>query len=170
MKMDKYKVDKVYRYNTEAKGTPIARGKADDNKESKLAKKYRKKIAGKTLSQFDNEFWEYILYLINNAVQYTPQERNEVVEEMAEYYTLKTGYSLPNNMLTALADFLLDDQLADPCTSKVQREEYPIMSWRQLEHRKRREMGVDSDILEHLGNRVKHPKNKRQTSERPENK
>lgn len=170
MQIDNYKMNWVYRHNSEAKGTPIKKDKAEESKDSKTAKKHRKKIAGKTLSQFDNEFWEYILFLINNANQYTPLERNEIVEEMAEYYTLKTDYQLPNNMCSALADFILDDTLSDPSCHKVQRDDYPVMSWRQLVNRHRREMGVESDTLEYLGNRRRYPKNKRQTSERSENK
>lgn len=168
MKMNNFRFNKLYQYNQEAKGTPVKDSKSDED--SKITQKLRRNLSGKSLSTIDKEFYSYIFELLNTASLYTQEEKNQTAEDIIEYYFTQTGNQMKNQMLTALADFLLDSTLADPCTSKVQKEEFPVLSFRQLDHRQRREIGVEADILEIIDNRRRHPKNKRQTSERSENK
>jgi len=162
MFMSEFLSYRLYRANAESKGVPL-RNDSDNNK---TAKKYMRRIAGKTLSQFDQEYWSYIIELISMAVQYTPQERNEIVTDITEYYFSKTGLNCPNAMCVALADFLLDDILGDPDCFKSQRAEYPILSHLQFKKRSEKEIGVEGDTLEFLANEQKHPRNKRITQEK----
>lgn len=141
MKIDKLRFNKLYK-SYESKGTPV--------QESMTAKKYKKRIAGKTLSQFDEEYWEYLLELLNTADQYEQQEKNEIVDSIAEYYTLKTGYSLPITMINCLADFILDDILASKDVMKATNSEYPIHSFRQTDRRKRWQVSSETTTLDYF--------------------
>lgn len=161
MNIDFDKLNSLYRNNLEAKGTLI-------KDESETAQKYRRKLNGKTLSQIDQEFWEYILELLNTASEYSQQEKNEIVEDIAEYYYLQTGNPIRNEMLTALGDFLLDITLADKSPNKTKKEAYPVLSFRQLEKRYRREVGVDVEVLDYF-HTLKSSNNKKNTSEHSEN-
>lgn len=158
MNINSYKLNRVYRYNAEAKGTPV--------KDNKNAKKYRKQIQGKSKSKIDSEFWDYILFLINNASDFSISERNEIVQETADYYIQQTGYEIPSNMLLALADVILDDIFSNRNSHKSHTEEFPIHSFRQTATRSRKETPIDSEVLEFLSNMKKNPINKRKTQEK----
>lgn len=169
MRINNFYFNRLYRNNPEAKGTTIPQD-SKDSLDSKLVKKIKRKIAGKTLSEFDQEFWDFIFELINTGSQYSQQEKNAIVIDSTEYYILKTGgLQPPNAMLTAFADFLLDDTLADPDCYKSKREDYSILSHNQLKKRRGKESGVDVDTLDYLANQQKNSNNKRITSERSEN-
>lgn len=164
MKVSSIDFNKVYKSNHEAKGTSI-------EVDSKTTKKYKKRLTGKTLSQIDQEYWDYIFELLNTASQYTQQEKNEIVEQVAEYYCIQTGFQIRNEMLTALADFLLDSCLADKDIDKVKNTEYPVLSFRQLHRRSRREVALEAETLQHFDNRNNYNfPQKRNTKEKPENK
>lgn len=159
MQIDLFQFNKLYKSNSEAKGTPI--------KDNKTASKHRRKLSGKTISQIDKEFYDYIFELINTAVQYTPQERNEIVTDVSEYYWQQTGYTLPNAMCTALSDFLLDDNLANPDSAKAYNSDVNILSWRQIDRRNKREHSMEVNNLDYFSNVERYGKTgKRHTTEK----
>ncbi len=145
-RMNEIDISKYYKNNKDAKGTAIK----DSKKDNKTASKYRKRLSGRTLSETNGEYWDYIMLLINTAEQYTQQERNEIAEETAEYYYKQTGYIMPNEMLTALSDFLLSETLFDSSTNKSQLAEYAILSNRQIAHRAKKEHSMETDIIEYF--------------------
>lgn len=168
MKIDLFRFNKLYK-SQESKGVKIAddEPKATDNK---LAKKLRKKLARKSINKVDEQFYSYILELINTADQFTQEEKNQTVVDISEYYLLQTGYQMPNSMISALADFILDDVLSDPDNDKIANNEYPVMSFRQLEHRRKRESAIGDEVLEYFSNvnnpNTYNPAQKRYTSEK----
>lgn len=84
--------NRLYKNNLEAKGVAVRR-------DSETTKKYKRGLSGKTLSQIDSEFWQYIFELLNSTSEYWQEEKNEIVEDITEYYYLKTGYQIKNSML-----------------------------------------------------------------------
>ncbi|OAA91468.1 hypothetical protein [Clostridium ljungdahlii] len=156
--------NKVYKSNPEVKGTPI---KLD----SKTTKKYKKRLSGKTISQVDSEYWDYIFELLNTASQYTQQEKNEIVVQISEYYCIQTSYQIRSEMLTALADFLLDECLTNKDVDKVSNTEYPILSFRQIHRRYLREQTLGAEVLQYADNKKNYNfPQKRRTTETSENK
>lgn len=75
------------------------------------------------------------------------RDRVALCEEYTEAYYQKNGRHLNSNQLIMLADFLLADKLKDVSRSKVQREEYPILSKPQI-NRRGREMSMEQDIVD----------------------
>lgn len=155
---------KLYKSNPEIKGNPV-------EVDSKTTKKYKKKLSGKTISQVDSEYWGYILELLNNASQYTQQEKNEIVQQICDCYSFQTGYQIRSEMLTALADFLLDSCLSSKDVDKIANTEYPILSFRQVYRRSKREQALGEEVLQYADskNTYNFPQ-KRRTSENLNNK
>lgn len=141
MRVDSKDIDVQYRFNKEVKGNSIA---------DRTLLKVRKKLSSKSIPEVDREYWEYIEYLLNTASEYSQGEKNSIVEEICEYYIRQTGYQIPNSMLSALADFLLDEVLADPRANKVSKTEYPILSFDQLRRRQKKLVPLDLEYLDHL--------------------
>ena len=143
MKIDRFRFNIFYRFNLETRATVIT----DTTKTKNKLKKRIEKLKNKTLSEVNKEYWDYILEILNNATDFTQEEKNATVRDIAEYYYQQTGYQMPSQMLYALADFLLDDTLSDKTNDKVAKTEYPIMSFRQLKTREKREVCTEYDIL-----------------------
>ncbi|MBV4429081.1 hypothetical protein [Clostridium tyrobutyricum] len=117
--------------------------------DSELAKKYKRRLSGRTIKQVDSEFWDYILELFNTASKFTQEEKNKTVEDMTEYYYRQSGgYQCPPEMLFALADFILDDSLTDKSVDKVKNTEYPFLCYKQLKRRRKRDFSADTDIID----------------------
>lgn len=152
--------NKQYRNNDEVKGTPIL----DDGFEKLL-----QKSKAKSISQINEEFYELILELMNTASEYSQEEKNQTTEDLSNYYYKLTGYVMPNSMLTALADFILDDTFIDRDIDKVANNDYPILSNRQIKRRKARQMLVENDLLEYFDNRNRYNfAQKKRTQDKPE--
>jgi len=141
VRVDSKDIDVQYRFNKEVKGNSIA---------GRTLLKVRKKLSSKSIPEVDREYWEYIEYLLNTASEYSQEEKNSIVEEICEYYIRQTGYQIPNSMLSALADFLLDEVLADPRANKVSKTEYPILSFDQLRRRRSKLVPFDLEYLDHF--------------------
>jgi len=123
----------------------------------KLTQKHKKLLTGKTLKQIDQEFWDYILYLLNHAKEYSKEDKNEIIEDICEYYYQQSGgYNPPVNMLYAMGDFILDDVLSDTGRDKVKKTEYPILSFKQLLIRRRREKIREAEIIDFLTTKKKY--------------
>lgn len=142
--MNKVSLDIYYRKNTEARGV------TDD---TKIVKKYKKRLSGKTLTETDEEFWEYILILLKTSGEYTPKERNQIVEDITEYYYFQTGITIRAEMLSALADFLLSDTLSDTKSNKVRKAEFPILGFGQLDRRRSKEKSMDEVKIDYFASK-----------------
>ncbi len=162
MKIDKFRFNTFYRFNSEAKVTAI---KDTDNTKSKNKLKKRiEKLKNKTMSEINQQYWDYILEIINNANDFSPEEKSATVSDIAEYYYTQTGYQMPSQMLYALADFLLDDTLSDRNIDKVAKTEYPILSFRQIKTRSIREACMEYDILDLYHSNIAQKKNTHEIS------
>jgi hypothetical protein len=160
LKLDSKTYEFRYKQSAEAKGIPV--------KDNKAVKKYTRSMRGKSLSEIDAEFHSYILELLNTAREYSTPERNEIVENLAYYYRKLTDYNLSRVMLSALSDFILDDELTDRNINKVTDNDYPILSFYQMKRRNKREMAMEWNVIEYLGNIKAHDINE-QKHTKPEN-
>lgn len=161
-----WSLEKNYRYNVEAKGVFVA-----DKDDSPKVKRAKSQLSGKSISAIDNEFYNYLLELLNHASDYTIQERKDTINDITEYYYQQTERVMPNSMLTVLADILLDDILSNPKPDKSTDSEYPILSMRQQKRRRQRETGVERDTMDFLNNKFTHNHtDRKRTSEMPDNK
>lgn len=161
MKLNKIMLDMFYKNNAEARGTPVIQS------DNELVRKHKYRLSDKTLSEVDAEYWSYILELLNTASEYTQEEKNLIVEQTVEYYSIQTGYQIKNGMLVALADFILDTVLSNKSPDKVSREEHPILSYKQLYIRRRRELSIQDAEMDYLTSQIA---KKKYTSEFSENK
>lgn len=92
----------------------------------------------------------------------SPEQKNVLVEEWTEDYYRIRGKFPPSLDLQKLADWLLSDTLKDVSRSKVQNEEFPILSRPQIE-RRYRELSLENDIVDvlRLKRKFNHPTKKR---------
>jgi hypothetical protein len=98
--------------------------------------------------------------LERKAYEMTREERIKAVEELTETYTMKLDYILDSRSLERMANLILHEELSNSHPDKITREEYPIMSERQLKvrtegkERKRTKTGtVTVEVpLEHASN------------------
>lgn len=143
MRISERDYNKFFYCNAEINGTKI---------KSKSAKKFVKSQNGKTLSDIDREFSDYVLELLLTAEEYSIPERKEIIESTADYYIKITGYQLPRPMVSALADFLLNEDITNSDCYKVSNTEYPFLTFRQLKRRNKREYLLGDTVTEYLGN------------------
>lgn len=121
-----------------------------DNEDNKMVKALKRKLNGQSLSEVNEDFWEIILEAINTAKEWaTVESKNKFTQDICNYYFEATGLTIPNNMLVALADFILDDTLTDKNVDKVTETEYAILSHRQISRRNKREWASDDNSLEY---------------------
>lgn len=73
--------------------------------------------------------------LERKASEMTRQERIEAVEAITETYTMQLNYRLDSHTLERMANLILHEELSDKHADKITRNEYPIMSERQLGRR-----------------------------------
>lgn len=66
----------------------------------------------------------------------TRDERKAAIEEVTDAYIEQTGVSPDSRALYRLADVILHEELTDRHPDKMTREEYPIMSERQIYSRR----------------------------------
>jgi hypothetical protein len=152
MHVNEISMKRAYIYNKEAKG--VSMREDSKSKEKNSVKKIRTAMNRKPLNQIDNEFYNYIMELINTAKEYSIPERNEIVTDLAEYYRKQSGgYAMPNAMLTALADFILDDELSNNSNSKSRKNAYPILSFRQLQRRGTNEFSLETEKIDYFQNK-----------------
>lgn len=100
--------------------------------------------------------------LIETNPNATIEDKNHLIEDWTESFYERSG-KLPSSLeLSKLADWLLADTLKDVSRSKVQKEEFPILSRPQIE-RRYREISLESDIVDviHLKRRSNQPTKKR---------
>lgn len=100
--------------------------------------------------------------LIETNPDATIEDKNQLIEEWTESFYARNG-KLPSSLeLSKLADWLLADTLKDVSRSKVQKEEFPILSRPQIE-RRYREISLESDIVDviRLKRRSNQPTKKR---------
>lgn len=100
--------------------------------------------------------------LIESHPEATNDEKNELIEQWSEEFYMMNG-KLPSSLeLMKLADWLLADTLKDVSRSKVQNEEFPILSRPQIE-RRYREISLESDIVDvlRLKRKINQPTKKR---------
>jgi hypothetical protein len=74
----------------------------------------------------------------------TIKERTLVIEQLLDFYINRFGEVPKGNQIQRLANWLLLENLKNAHPDKVTREEYPIMTKRQLKARYRREMANES--------------------------
>ncbi|MCC9294459.1 hypothetical protein LN736_06255 [Clostridium sp. WLY-B-L2] len=155
-----------YKINSEAKGSPLTL-----NIDDKTAKKYQKRLSGRSLSSIDSEVWEYIILLLNDSENFTPDERNQEIIHLNSWYERATGgRQLRPEMLTACADFLLADYFNDRSSDKVTNEEFPVLGYDQLLLRRKREMSLEDPKLEFFDSKKYEIAHKKYTQENKENK
>lgn len=71
------------------------------------------------------------------------EERNEIVEILFDAYIEQTGKVPPGNQVQRLGNWILFETLTDSRPDKVSKEDYPVMTKRQLRTRHRREMATE---------------------------
>lgn len=138
--------DMMIRYNN-----PECRGHYKlDKEDNKMVKKLKRKLNRSTISEVNEDFWYFIFEAINRGKDWETQaDKNKFVEDVCNYYMEQTGLQIPNTMLSALADFLLDATFTDTSNDKVSNTEYAILSPRQLRRREQRERVSDDDYLQY---------------------
>lgn len=91
------------------------------------------------------------------------EERIEMIERIFDAYVEQTGEVPDGNQVQRLANWILLDELTDPRPDKVAKEDYPIMTKRQLRTRHNREM-ANEHIPETLANTKSTTAKKRRTT------
>ncbi|MGV2685423.1 hypothetical protein GNF82_13625 [Clostridium perfringens] len=83
------------------------------------------------------ELNELMDFFISTWPEYSVQERIKIVYSFLErYYQLTERY--PEKRLNQLSNFILMDEIANPHPDKLTREEYPILTAKQMNRRNRR--------------------------------
>lgn len=100
--------------------------------------------------------------LIEAHPEATIEDKNRLIEEWSDHYIETRGKNPSSLDLSKLADWLLADTLKDVSRSKVQNEEFPILSRPQIE-RRYREISLESDIVDvlRLKRKINQPTKKR---------
>lgn len=76
------------------------------------------------------------------------KERNEGANALVEQYIESNGERPPASVLSRLATYLLLDNLTDSHPDKMSRDEYPIMSYGQLERHLSRVYYERAEVIE----------------------
>ena len=106
--------------------------------------------------------------LIDSHPNVSTEERNKLVEDWIETYYQERDKYPHSYQLSKLSDWILSDTLKDVSRSKVQREEFPILSRPQIE-RRYRELSLESDIVDVLNiKRKSHQPTKKRDSKNNE--
>lgn len=100
----------------------------------------------------DAEVAELLIELMKDHKKYTAEEKNQIAQSLTDNYRERNGHDMRPALLEGLADFILSDTLLDKRINKVQIEEYPILSERQLTRRDRREQIVEADTMDYFNN------------------
>jgi hypothetical protein len=69
------------------------------------------------------------------------------VKRLIDAYCVQTGERPDGQQLYRLANYLLADDLSDPCQDKVARKEFPFLSLAQQKTRSRREPLFEPEIV-----------------------
>ena len=77
-------------------------------------------------------------YCLDNWFEYSTKERVNIVDVYLKWFWQFTGREPQPARLRELADFILMEELADTHPDKVTRKEYPILTGKQVERRKRK--------------------------------
>lgn len=85
----------------------------------------------------------------------TQEDRNSIVNEICEAYVMEHDKKPEPYQLTRLANLVLDDDIRNPDSYKVQKEEYPFHSDLQTKRRKRKEFVALDNTLEFMSYKVK---------------
>lgn len=100
--------------------------------------------AGEAVTTFDS-IVEYLLRLKDDAGNPpSVDERNQIIDNVTNSYIMQTRKTPKGSKLQRLANWLMLETLTDSHSDKITREEYPIMTKRQLRTRYRREMANEN--------------------------
>lgn len=91
--------------------------------------------------RLDAEMDEYMLMWS----VFTVEERNILVQKYLDTYEQLMGGKPSPQRLSELADFILAEELANPHPDKVTREEYPILTSKQLLRRQKKTVLSDKE-------------------------
>lgn len=94
--------------------------------------------------QLDNEITKILKMEKKSGEILTIKERIFVINWLMDTYIIKFGEAPKGNQIQRLANWLLLENLKNTHPDKVTREEYPIMTKRQLRARYRREMANEN--------------------------
>lgn len=81
-------------------------------------------------------------------------ERNYIAGEVSEAYVMEHDKKPDSFQLTRLANLVLSDDIRNPDSYKVQKEEYPFHSDMQTKRRKKKEFVAQDTTLEFMSYKV----------------
>ncbi len=84
----------------------------------------------------------------------TIDSRNAIAEEVTEAYVMEHGKKPDSFQLTRLANLLLQEDIKNPDSYKVQKEAYPFHSDTQAKRRKKKEFVAQDDKIEYMNYKV----------------
>ena len=102
-----------------------------------------------------NEFEERVMELSKQSSHISQSKRNKIVHELLESFFNYIGEYPKPALLTMLSDYILFDLLKDNHPDKVTREEYPILSERQLQRRTIKQFSAKAQTIDFLNSKFK---------------
>lgn len=78
------------------------------------------------------------------------EQRFSMIEEINEEFYQITEHNLPSFLMSKLSDWVLLEVLNDKDVDKVAKNEFAILSSRQLRRRDKRENSVEDEVMDYL--------------------